>query len=223
MRRLALASVWAAVLGAVLPLPRAAQAGASLRVDNAGTVPDGHCQLESWLRLRGRDSEATAVPACGLGGMEYSLGGSAYAGTPSGPWLVAGLKRTLRDMDAAAPGFAVSLGAAWRRPGLRLAAGTADVAASMALGPSWTVHADLGWNAARGERPRPGGGVGVEYALGPRWIGLGELYAERGAGRTVQAGLRRLFGRGVSCDLLAGHDRDGRWLTLGFNYSPGDS
>jgi hypothetical protein len=218
MRRL----VVSFVVAAMLLSPCAARAGASLLVDDAGTLPDGRCQLESWLRLRG-SGEATAVPACGLGGLEYSLGGSANAGAPSGPWLSAGLKRTLRDMDEATPGVAVSLGGSWRRSDHRLAAGTANLVVSLPLDPSWTVHVNMGWNTARGGPPWPSGGVGMQYALGAHWSGLAELYAARGAGGTAQAGLRRSFARGLSFDLLAGHDRDGHWLTFGFNYAPGDS
>ncbi len=65
------------VLAAMLLSPCAARAGASLLVDDAGTVPDGRCQLESWLRLRG-GGEVTAVPACGRAGWS-----TAWAAAPA--------------------------------------------------------------------------------------------------------------------------------------------
>jgi hypothetical protein len=41
----------------------AARAGASLYVDDAGIVPAGHCQLESWLRASAPGRELSLVPA----------------------------------------------------------------------------------------------------------------------------------------------------------------
>jgi len=221
MRRLAGTGV---VLAAAMLSSPTARGGASLLVDDAATTPEGRCQLESWLRMReGGHREMTAVPACTFDGLEYSLGGSAYAGTPSGPWLNAGLKRTLLAMDENTPGLALSLGGTWRRPDHRLASGDATFIASVPLTAVFTLHANLGWTAVRGAAPRPIEGLGLEYDHDRHWTALGEYYLERGAVHAVQAGLRRSFAHGLSCDVIAGHDHGGHWLTLGLNYSPGDS
>jgi hypothetical protein len=198
--------------------------GASLLVDDADTTPEGRCQIENWLRLReGGHREMTAVPACTLDGLEYSLGGSAYVRTPYGPWLTADLKHTLLKMDKSTPGLAISLGGTWRRPDHHPASGNVVIIASLPLTAAFTLHTNLGWDAVRGAAPRPIEGLGMEYAFDRHWPGLGESYVERGAVHAAQAGLRRSFAHGLSCDLIAGHDHDGHWFTFGLNYSPGDS
>lgn len=218
MRRLASTLALASVL---LPSP-AVWAGASLLVDDAGTTPDGHCQVESWLHLGAAGAaEASAVPACGVGGVEYSLGGS-VAATASAPAALAfGLKHTLRDVGDGTAGFAVSAGSAWTiRSGVPGAA-VANLIASLPVAGLGVIHLNAGWSAARGRLPVPTSGVGLEHPLGSHWLLLAEGYAQRGAGPAWQAGLRRMLGNGVTTDLLVGTDPRGHWLTLGLNYSPG--
>lgn len=221
MRRLARAFV----LACVLLSPAAARAGASLLVDDAGTTPDGHCQLESWLRLAPAGAVANAVPACTVGGMEYSAGASVAATVAAPAELAFGLKHTLRDVGDETPGLAISIGSAWSRRAAAPAAADAtliaSLIASLPLPGVGVVHLNAGWSAARRRRPAPTYGAGMEHALGAHWLLLAEGYAQRGIGPTWQAGLRRMLGRGVTADLLAGTDRHGRWLTLGLNYSPG--
>ncbi len=208
---------------AVLLSPCLARGGASLLVDDTGTTPDGQCQVESWMRLRPGDRAETIVPACARAGVEYSLGASALGGAAPDPWLTLGLKHTLRDPGDGGTGFAMSLGSGWRSSDGRPAAVTADLIASVPLNEGLVMHLNLGWNAARGSAPAPGMGVGVQRDLGTHWAGLAEGFVERGVGFAWQGGLRRLFGHGASADLLLGHDPRGDWLTLGFNYAPGDS
>ncbi|MDO1530014.1 hypothetical protein QMK61_14330 [Fulvimonas sp. R45] len=212
----------AALLAALGLVTCVAHAGASLLVDDAGTTADGHCQLESWLRARPGALEATAMPACAWAGLEYSAGASAYPAGPGGPALYAGVKHTLVEMGERAPGLAVALGGDWRRRDGGFDAATANLSTSLPLGPRLTLQANLGWRAPHAARGRPTGGVGMEYRPDARWSWLAEAYAEGGGYRAVQGGLRLHLPDAVSVDVLAGRDRDGRWLTLGFNWSPGD-
>ncbi|MGN6741435.1 hypothetical protein [Dyella sp.] len=217
MRRLAGTLVLAFAL---LPSP-AARAGASLLVDDAGTTPDGHCQVESWLRLAPSGAaEASAVPACAVGGVEYSLGGSmAAASTPAA--LAFGLKHTLRDAADETPGFAVSAGSVWTSRSGAPGAAVANLIASLPVAGLGVIHLNAGWSVARGHLPVPTSGVGLEHPQGSHWLVLAEGFVQRGTGPAWQAGLRRMLGSGVTADLLVGTDPHGHWLTLGLNYSPG--
>lgn len=218
MRRLAGTLVLASVL---LPSP-AARAGASLLVDDAGTTPDGRCQVESWLQLApGGAAEASAVPACAAGGVEYSLGGSVAATASAHAALAFGLKHTLRDVGDGTPGFAVSIGSAWTSRSGVPGAAVANLIASLPLAGFGVIHLNAGWSAARGRLPVPTSGVGLEHPQGSHWLVLAEGFVQRGNGPAWQAGLRRMLGGGVTADLLVGTDPRGRWLTLGLNYSPG--
>ncbi len=219
MRRLAGMFVLASTL---LPSP-AARAGASLLVDDAGTTADGHCQLESWLHLAPAGAaKASAVPACAVGGVEYSLGGSVATSASAPALLAIGLKHTLRDVGDDAPGFAVSIGSAWSGHAGAPGAAVANLIASVPVLRLGLVHLNAGWSVARGHAPAPTFGTGLEHPLGSHWRLLAEGYVQRGAGPAWQAGLRRMLGRSVTADLLMGTDPHGRWLTLGLNYSPGE-
>lgn len=198
-----------------------AEAGASLLVDDAGTTPDGHCQLESWVRVHGGGSEMTAVPACAAGGIEYSVGGSRYTGSIDGSRLHLGLKHTFRDIDENAPGFALAIGRDWETAG-RIADTYAYLATSVPLRPNLTLHIDLGANRSRDACTRALDGAGLEYAASAHWSLLGEIYQESGGYRVMQTGVRRALGHGISLDLLMGHDSRDGWITLGFNFSPVD-
>lgn len=220
MRRLAGLLLLAAVL---LP-SRAAHAGASLLVDDAGTTSDGHCQLESWLRLAPAGAaDMSAVPACAVGGVEYSLGGSVAAARTIADELTFGMKHTLRDVGGTAPGVAIALGSVWHPGDGTPHAAAANLITSLPVPDLGLVHLNAGWSTARGRAPAPTFGAGLEHLVGSRSLLLAEVYAQRGAGPTWQAGLRRMLGSGVTVDLLVGTDSHGRWLTFGLNYSPGDS
>lgn len=212
----------AALLAVVWLCPCAVHAGASLLVDDAGTTADGHCQFESWLRVRPGAVEATLMPACAIGRLEYSVGASAYPVGARGPALYAGIKRSLVDMGASSPGLAVAFGGDWRRADGGFDAASANLAASLPLESWLTLQANLGWRAPHGARGHLTGGVGAECQAGARWSVLAEAYAEDGGNRALQGGLRVRLSAAASVDLLAGREHAGHWLTLGFNWSPGD-
>lgn len=201
---------------------RTGRAGASLLVDDADTTANGHCQLESWLRLApSGPTNATAVPACAFGGVEYSVGASASLGGPALSGPVLGLKHTLREIGDDHVGLAASWSTGWDRRATRPQASTFNLIASVPWSTTAVVHLNAGWNVAAGQRPAPSAGIGLERTLSSSWIVLAESYVQRGFGASWQVGARRLFGPATSLDLIAGKDARGRWITFGFNYSPG--
>lgn len=212
----------AALLAALVLAPCVVQAGASLLVDDAGTTADGHCQLESWLSARPGASAITAMPACAAGGLEYSMGAGDYLAGPPGPALYAGIKHTLVDVGEHAPGLALALGGDWRRSDGGFDAATVNMAASVPLKPRLMLQIDLGWHVPHAAHGWLTGGMGLEYQVGAHWSWLAEAYAEGDGYRAAQAGLRLRLHGAVSIDLLGGRDRNGHWMTLGLNWSPGD-
>lgn len=199
----------------------AARAGASLYVDDAGTVAAGHCQLESWLRGSAPGRELTAVPACDAAGTELGLGLSDYA-RPHAPQIAAfGAKRVLHAAASQRWALAAALGANWNpRHGefdgwnLNLPLSLSDAAQRR----HW--HFNLGWNAPRHARDGVTAGIGLEHATRGEWSVLAEIFADQHGGRGGQFGLRRGFGDGHSVDVLIGDRNDGGrspWLTLGLN------
>lgn len=212
----------AALLAALVLAPCGVRAGASLLVDDAGTTADGHCQLESWLSARPGASEITTMPACAVGGLEYSVGASENLAASPGPTLYAGIKHTLVDMGEHTPGLALALGGDWHHGAGGFDAATANLAASVPLEPRLTLQVDLGWHAPHLAHGWLTGGVGLEYRAAAHWSWLAEAYVEGDGYRAAQGGLRLRLPNAVSMDLLGGGDRHGHWVTLGFNWSPGD-
>ncbi|HEV2622363.1 MAG TPA: hypothetical protein VGU65_09795 [Frateuria sp.] len=205
----------------LLATARAVHAGASLYVDDAGTTPPGHCQLESWTRSYAPGQEWSAVPACTRGGVEYSLGVSSYD-RPHDLLLTPGIKRTLRDPDGQAWGAAISLVAAWDVTQRRLEGWNLTVPVTLAVDAQGRtlLHADLGWSKLRGAAGALAGGLALEHRLSGQWSVLAELYADGSGEMDRQLGLRRALDATASLDLLAGcasGRRPGRWFTLGLN------
>ncbi|KAB7628659.1 hypothetical protein [Stenotrophomonas rhizophila] len=212
--------VFALPLVAVAMLPFDTRAAASLMVDDASITDAGRCQLESWGRHTDAGNEWTAVPACTIAGTEWSLGVSHQRATAATQWAV-GAKRVLRDLDQRRWGVAVSagVGSDWHRP--RANDWNLNAPLTVALGASdrTLLHLNLGWARTAGERGRTDG-VGLEIVAAPHWSLLAETARDATRQRSSQFGVRHELWRGASVDLLAGrmhHQRDGRWLTLGFN------
>lgn len=199
----------------------AAQAGASLYVDDAATVERGACQLESWLRAAAPARELTLAPACDIAGTELSLSHSDYVAPHAPAAQSLGAKRVLH---ASAQGWALaaSLGAGWS--GGRYDGWTFNLPLTLARadGDARVWHFNLGWNQPRAGRARVTGGIGLEQTLTTRWIALAELYADPHGDLGGQFGLRRTLGDTASLDLLLGErarNPRGPWLSLGFNFA----
>lgn len=203
-----------------LALPSSVHAAASLLVDDAGTVADRQCQLETWYRPPRAGAELTAVAACAMHGTEWSIGVSRLQHAGALPWSL-GVKRTLLGHDGTRAQLAVSAG--WSADFRQRDAQAAEVRlpVSIALTPAGALqlHANVGWHHARSVRGLEHG-VGTSLQISPRWSLLLEHARDTARERRTQGGLRRHLDAGASFDLLAGrnhHDRDDRWLTVGLN------
>jgi len=209
------ASLWA-----TLPFSNAACAAASLLVDDAGTTPAGHCQLESWARRHGNHPIVTTTPACTLGGTEWSLGLSHLPGAGSTPWSL-GSKRTLRGLDDERVQFAFSagIGGDMRHAGAR--GWTLNLPASFVLDVAGRIvlHANVGWDHDRVDRGMTAGiGSAIGFASG--WSLLAERWRDAARVHGSQIGVRRHLRDEASLDLLAGHAHDASstsWITVGLN------
>ncbi len=199
-----------------------AQAGASLYVDDAAITPAGHCQAESWARVRAPGQAFTVVPACHWAGTEFGLGISRERNPSQGPQFDLGIKRPLRAVESRRWGVSWSAGAGWDGARHRPAGWNLNLPASFAADReqrTW-IHANLGWNQPRDASGALTGGLGIEHAFGERWSVLAEIFGERHGGAGAQLGARRTLGDSASLDLLLGSQeglREAPWITLGFN------
>ena len=212
---LRLAPLWA-TLSASPPL----HAAASLLVDDAGTTPDGTCQLESWSRQHPHQLELTAVPACTLAGTEVSLGLGHLRGADSTPWAL-GIKRTVRDWRDGRVQVATSVEATGDVRQGNARSWTLNLPLSIALDRRRTsaAHINAGWGQSRAERGITLGG-GLEIRFAPMWSVLAEHWQGAAQQRGSQAGVRRHLRGDASLDLLAGRDHQGTaasWITVGIN------
>lgn len=212
--------VFALPLVAVAMLPFDTRAAASLMVDDAAITDAGRCQLESWARHTDAGAEWTAVPACTFADTEWSLGLSHQQAASSTQWAL-GAKRVLRDIDQRRWGLALSagIGSDWRH--LRDDDWGINAPLTLALGARdrTLLHLNLGWARTAGAHGRTDG-IGLEIVTAPHWSLLAETALDATRQRSSQFGMRHELWRGASVDLLAGrvhHQRDGHWITLGFN------
>ncbi len=207
-------------LWATLPVASFAHAAASLLVDDAGTTPDGQCQLESWGRRQSDHHALAVVPACTFGGTEWSLGLDHLHGGSSTLWAVAA-KRTLRGHDDERLQFAASIGIGGdlRHAGTR--GWTANLPASVRVDTAGrlVVHVNVGWEQGRLERGITSG-IGSTVRLAAYWSLLAEHWRDAAHDRSSQIGLRRHLRGDASLDLLAGRvhgDASSSWVTVGLN------
>lgn len=212
---LRLAPLWA-TLSASSPL----HAAASLLVDDAGTTPQGTCQLESWTRHAASHLELTAVPACTLGGTELSLGLGHLRGEATLPWAL-GAKRALRHWHGERLQLAASIETAGdvRQAGARSWALNLPLSVALGRQSLSAAHFNAGWSRSRHERGITLG-AGIDIRIAASWSLLAEQARDAARHRSSQLGVRRHLPGEASLDLLAGR-ADGRtatsWITVGLN------
>lgn len=212
---LRLAPLWA-TLSASGPL----HAAASLLVDDAGTTPEGTCQLEAWTRQHASHLELTAVPACTLAGTELSLGLGHLRGEGALPWAL-GAKRAVHHWHDERLQLAASIETAGdvRHGGARSWSLNLPLSVALDRQALSTAHFNAGWSRSRHERGITLG-AGIEIRLTPAWSLLAEQWRDAARHRTSQLGMRRHLRGDASLDLLGGrgHGAAGAsWITVGLN------
>lgn len=214
------------VFGTILALAASPSmaSGGSYLVDDASTATPGRCQLESWLQVfRGGAHTAWAVPACGVGPVEFGLGlgGQSHPGynlqNPSIKWQ-------LRNGDDAGIGLAIATDTTLQN-GHRIGSNV-YAASNFGIDDERRLMANVNLGMTRAEQGAWRGlaGVGFEFAVTKEVALLAErLWAAR-LSQTTQAGVRYYFGKddGDSVDLVVGREREhaspvSRWATIGLN------
>lgn len=198
--------------------------------DDARLVEAGGCQIEAFVKRQRepRERELWFLPACNpRGPLELTLGGIRVDGDSPGDsrTLVMQGKALLKRLEANGSGFALTLGAARRRP-LQGAAGTSlylnGIASVSFLDDRVVVHANLG--AVRDREinlSRATWGLGAEVRLvGPRLYGIVEQYGQSLEKPVLHTGLRFwIVPERLQLDASIGHSRasppERRFQTIG--------
>ena len=197
-------------------------AGGSFLVDDATVTPDGHCQLESWVRAIERgEVDGTSVPACTVDTVEWSFSANRRAGAGSpATTLGFGGKWVAGDLEKDGHALGVAAGALWSDG--RFVSGSVYVPLSVTLGADrpWTLHLNAGTRHTVRDGWRAISGIAVETALTDRWGFIAEYFDAAAAEKTVQVGVRWSVTSTADIDFVAGHTDDAvdeGWLTLGLN------
>ncbi|HYF59894.1 MAG TPA: hypothetical protein VEA81_13160 [Burkholderiaceae bacterium] len=219
------------LLAAALALPGAARAARPMVTDDARIVDAKACQVETWLRrLDAGGTEYWALPGCNpFGPFELTLGGAtlpAFADGPRDRAFQGQVKTLFRALEPDSWGIGLAVGTLNLFPGDR-GRSTRDpyvyVPVSIAtLGERVVWHLNAGATHGSGEARRLRGtwGVGVEGAVVPRLLLVGETYGVHDERPLWQFGVRVWLVPGrVQVDATVGDQTGsagiGRWATLG--------
>jgi hypothetical protein len=217
----------------VLLLPACALAGRPLSTEDASTLDEKACQVESWVdRTRSDATALVLAPACSVFGVEWEAGGtwvreggrSATATT----WVQG--KVAFRSVDEGAWGVGVVAGVA-RFPQREEKNGWGDpyviVPVSIGLGADKEtralLHLNIGTTRIRDEaRNRTLWGVALEKPVTESLVLLAEAFGENSRNPFFRAGGRYALFEGFDVDLTAvtrsGGTREDRLWSLGFHW-----
>ena len=198
-----------------------AQAGRPMATDDTATASRGQCQIEVWGQRVDDERSQIAAPACGLTDtLELDTAASrSQGGTAKVTGLGLGLKwapeGAVHDTPWGSLSLGVEAGAAWARgpaEGWRGDSVALVGLASLAMGPSWTVSANLGVARSLVDHSQAGAlRAAVAWQASERWLLFAEGLASTDRGRTlVNAGLRwwTVPGR-LGLDVVAARDGAG--------------
>ena len=226
----------AALLPAVLLAETApAHAARPFVTDDARIVESGGCQLESWLKLNRNNNEFWALPGCNFtGNLELTAGvGTARnrQGEHSSDYVIQA-KTQLKPLETNGYGLALAAGKIFHPGSLE---GPNQLGNSYVYAPlSFSLNDDrlfvytsLGWLRDRAtRRDNLTWGAGTELVLSRRINFVLETYGDNRASPYWQIGLRTfIVPDRWQIDLTAGNQAgagaEGRWLSLGLRFTPG--
>ena len=214
-------------------LPPLALAGRPLNTEDASTLEDTACQVESWVnRSRGNVSDFSFAPACAAFGVEWQAGGvrTREAGQSATTAMFVQGKHAFRNVDDGAWGVGVVAGLT-RFPRREAESGWGDpyliVPVSIGLGEDREtralVHLNVGAARVRDEgRNLTLWGVAVEKPVTARLTLLAEAFGENAARPFLRAGGRYTLFDKFDVDLTwvtrSGGTGEERFWSLGFHW-----
>jgi hypothetical protein len=193
--RAALASVAMGLLGIGVD---AAHAGRPLNTDDAAILPQGACQLETWLRPSRHLHQFNFQPACNpWGGIEWGASFTRQHAADASPQSLVGLqaKTVFREAETGSWGAGASLGmtriaadgGAYTNTST-LRAGTLIVSAAPTA--ALALHANVGATQEGSRRAIANWAAAIEYDVNPRWTLVAEIYGSAHARPAHQLGAR---------------------------------
>lgn len=216
----------------VLLLPLTALAGRPLVTEDASTLDDKACQLESWVdRTRGNVTDLSFVPACSWLGVEWQAGAvrTRLGGRSATSSAFVQGKHAFRDVGDGTWGIGLVAGLA-RELGRENENGWGDsyfiVPVSVGLGENKDsralLHLNVGAARDRSEgRNLTRWGLAIEKPVTPRLSLLAEAFGMNASKPFLRAGGRYAVTGKLALDFTvvtrAGAPRDERFVSAGFH------
>lgn len=202
--------------------------------DDARLTTAGSCQVESWMRIYPDSRELWALPACNPGGnFEVTFGGGyakhdSESGTAD---YVLQAKTLIRPLTSNDWGLGLAAGTVRHpeiHPGPNQLGNTyAYVPFSVSFADdAVVVHANLGWLRDRdSQRDALTWGIGGEFRLNERLIGIAEAFGDNHDQPFWQTGLRyAILPDLLQVDATVGQRFGGtseeRWISFGVRFTP---
>lgn len=217
-----------------LLMPTLALAARPFVTDDARLTTGGSCQLESWTRVYADSKEFWALPACNpTGNLEITFGGGQSqpkAGPATTDYLIQA-KTLFRALETNGWGWGLAVGTIRHtdiNPGPNMLGNTygyVPVSVSM-LDDKVIVHANLGWMKDKASGLSSASwGVGGEFKLHPRFLGIAETYGDNRNMSFGQIGGRySILPDLFQVDLTIGKQLSGsgnsRWVSFGIRFTP---
>lgn len=219
---------------AALVIPAHSFAARPFVTDDARLTTGGSCQLESWMRIYPDSKEVWALPACNPGGnFEFTVGGgrAKHDGEAATSDYAFQAKTLLRPLAANDWGIGFAVGTIRHpkiNPGPNMLGNTyAYIPWSLSLSDDRVIiHANLGWlkDKASGVSSTSWG-LGGEFAVRPRLLGIAETYGDDHGQSYGQVGVRysvipELFQVDATLGRQLSGPGDHHWVSFGIRYTP---
>lgn len=220
--------------GTALLIPTLAFAARPFVTDDARLTTGGSCQLESWMRVYSDSSELWALPACNpTGNLEFTFGGG--KAKPEGGQVTSDYvfqaKTLFRPLETNNWGWGLALGSIRHpeiTPGPNMLGNTyAYIPVSVSLNDDRAIiHANFGWLKDKASGlDSISWGIGGEFKLHPRLLGIAETYGDNRGYAYGQVGLRYsvipdLFQVDATFGQQFSGEGDSHWFSFGIRYTP---
>ncbi len=211
-----------AFISAILWAAPAIAGGGPHLVDDAGTVDQGGCELETYGSFASGTYRAVVSPTCafrGLGGFEIGI---IAALEPPGEGIIPGIatKKALGSIGPAQ--FAAELSAGFDPEGNQLNYISSNLAIDIASFNWLEIHANLGLDHEPGAKPIPTFGIAALVEPLPHFQVVAELAKRSGFQGRPQFGLR-YEAKHLVFDAMYSRNIDeqngGNWVTLGITWA----